>query len=135
MAVEANLRSKTLYKIELSLLKFMPMLLALVALMNSILSYFKIDLPILSYIGGVSIVTIIFLYVSSYVFRFCEYHRMFLHYVVVTCIINSIDYYIGIPLNNLGYLCLQMIIAGITLFLILYLYVKYNKETSTKNSR
>ena len=99
-----NLRSKLLYKIELRLLKIIPIILAFTALLNSILSYFNIDLYILSYIGGISIFTMIFLYLSSYVFKFCEYHRMFLHYVVVTWIINTIDYYIGIPINDLEYL-------------------------------
>ena len=123
-----NLRSKLLYKIELRLLKIIPMILAFTALLNSILSYFNIDLYILSYIGGISIFTMIFLYLSSYVFKFCEYHRMFLHYIVVTWIINTIDYYIGIPINDLEYLCLQMVIAGISLFIILLLYYKTNKK-------
>ena len=101
-----NLRSKLLYKIELRLLKIIPMILAFMALLNSILSYFNIDLYILSYIGGISIFTMVFLYLSSYVFKFCEYHRMFLHYVVITWIINIINYYIGIPINDLEYLFL-----------------------------
>ena len=91
MLVAENLRSKLLYKIELRLLKIIPMILAFTALLNSILSYFNIDLYILSYIGGISIFTMVFLYLSSYVFKFCEYHRMFLHYVVVTWIINTND--------------------------------------------
>ena len=127
-----NLRSKLLYKIELRLLKIIPMILAFTALLNSILSYFNIDLYILSYIGGISIFTMVFLYLSSYVFKFWEYHRMFLHYVVVTWIINTIDYYIGIPINDLEYLCLQMIIAGISLFIILLLYYKTNKKICLK---
>lgn len=131
MGVEEKLRSKRLYKIELLMLKLIPMILAFTALLNSILSYFGIDLYILSYIGGISIFTMVFLYLSSYVFKFCEYHRMFLHYVVITWIINIIDYYIGIPVTDLEYLCLQMIVAGISLFIILYLYVKHNKRTST----
>ena len=130
-----NLKSKTLYKIELGLLKVIPMILALTALLNSILSYFGIDLYILSYIGGVSIFTMLFLYLSSYVFKFCEYHRMFLHYIVSTWIINIIDYYVGIPISDLEYLCLQMIIAGISLFIILYLYVKSHKKPTVKDSR
>ena len=91
MLVVENLRSKLLYKIELRLLKIIPMVLAFTALLNSILSYFNIDLYILSYMGGISIFTMVFLYLSSYVFKFCEYHRMFLHYVVVTWIINTND--------------------------------------------
>lgn len=131
MGVEERLRSKLLYKIELSLLKFIPAILAFITLLNSVLSYFGIDLYILSYIGGVSILTMIFLYISSYVFRFCKYHRMFLHYVVVTWVINIIDYYSNIPINDLEYLCLQVIVAGIFLFIILFLYVKRHKETAS----
>lgn len=131
MGVEERLRSKLLYKIELSLLKFIPAILAFITLLNSVLSYFGIDLYILSYIGGVSILTMIFLYISSYVFRFCKYHRMFLHYVIVTWVINIIDYYSNIPINDLEYLCLQVIVAGIFLFIILFLYVKRHKETAS----
>ena len=61
---------KTLYKIELRLLKIIPMILAFIALLNSILSYFNIDLYILSYIGSISIFTMVFLYLSSYVIVF-----------------------------------------------------------------
>lgn len=129
-----NLRSKTLYKAALGLLKVIPMILALVALLNSILSYFCIDLPILSYIGGVSIFTLIFLYLSSYVFRFCPCHRMFLHYVAVIWLINIIDCYIGIPISDLEYLCLQMIVTGVSLFILLYMYVKNYKRTSSKDN-
>lgn len=135
MVVEERLKSKYLYKIEIFLLKILPMLIALLCLLNSILSYFKIDLVIFSYLGSVSILTLLFLYLSSYVFQFCEYHRMFLHYVLITWIINIIDYYVGIPINDLEYLCLQMIIAGISLFIILYLYVKTNKKATIRNSR
>lgn len=115
---------KLLYKITVIVLKILPMLLAFITLLNSILSYFNIDLVILSYIGGVSLIPILFIYITSYTFKFCEYHRMFLHYIVVTWIINIIDLYIGIPINDLEYPCLQMIVAGISLFLILYFYLK-----------
>ena len=116
--------NKLLYKVTVIVLKILPMLLAFITLLNSILSYFNIDLVILSYIGGVSLITILFIYVASYTFKFCEYHRMFLHYIVVTWIINIVDLYIGIPINDLEYLCLQIIVAGVSLFIILYFYLK-----------
>ena len=116
--------NKLLYKVTVIVLKILPILLAFITLLNSILSYFNIDLVILSYIGGVSLITILFIYVASYTFKFCEYHRMFLHYIVITWIINITDLYIGISINDLEYLCLQIIVAGISLFLILYFYLK-----------
>lgn len=124
MAVEARLRN-SLYKIELYLIKVIPMLTAAVCLLNTILSFcFGIDAPILSYIGGVSIFTLIFFYLSSYVFRFCEYHRMFIHYITFNWALNIYDYYIGIPLDDRGLFATYMIITGISLFIILYLYLK-----------
>ena len=129
MVMEANL-NKALYKIQLYLLKVIPIVMAFICLLNSILSYFDIDLPILSYIVGNSFLTIIYFYITSYVFKFCEYHRMFMHYTTITWIINIIDLYIGIPIEDLPYLLLQLIVAGICLFIILYLYVKSNKKHS-----
>lgn len=133
--MEASLKSKALYKTGLILLKIIPMLLALCCLCNSVLSYFNLDACMLSYIGGISVIPLIFLYLASYMFRFCEYHRMFLHYIVFTWIINITDYYVGIPISDLEYLCLQMIIAGISLFIILCLYVKSHKKPTIKDSR
>lgn len=135
MAVEENLKSKTLCKIQLYLLKVIPMVMAFTCLLNTTLSYFNIDIPILSYIAGSSILTIIFLYLSSYVFRFCEYHRMFIHYTTLTWILNIIDTYIGIPIGDLSYLLIQLIIVGIMLFVILYLYVKVHRKNVEGNSR
>lgn len=131
MAVEESLRSKTLYKIEIGLLKIIPMVLAGIYLSNTILSYFlDIDLIILSYIGGVSLLPLIFLYLSSYVFRFCIYHRVFLHYITLNELILTLDTHIGLPISDLEYFCLQMSIFGISLFLFLYLYVKSNKGST-----
>lgn len=129
MAVEVSYLNKVLYKVQLYLLKVIPMVMAFICLLNSTLSYFDIDLPILSYIVGNSFLTIIYFYITSYVFKFCAYHRMFMHYTTITWILNIIDLYIGIPIGDLPYLLLQLIIAGVSLFIILYLYVKTNKKS------
>ena len=82
MVAEARLKSKNLYKVELYLLKIMPMVIALAYLVNTVSSYFGVDIPILASIAGMSLIPLIFMYISSYVFKFCEYHRMFLHYIL-----------------------------------------------------
>lgn len=135
MGVEENsLRSKDLYKIELYLLKVMPMLLAAIYLVNTVLSYYDIIIPVLSHIGGLSFIPLVFMYVSSYVFRFCSYHRMFLHYIVVNNSINLIDYYYTLPISDWELLILHISVAGIILFIILYLYVKSHSKFIKKNS-
>lgn len=125
MAVVAN---KILYKIELYLLKIIPMLLALCNLMNTILSYFGFDVKLITYIAGIGILAIIFLYISSYVFKFCSYHRMFLHYIVVNNVLCYIDYEYEIDITDRAYLSVHLIIAGIFLFIILYLKLNYGKH-------
>lgn len=60
---------KLLYKITVIVLKILLMLLAFITLLNSVLSYFNIDLVILSYIGGVSLIPILFIYITSYTFN------------------------------------------------------------------
>lgn len=136
MAAEGNLRSKALYKIELYLIKIIPVFIAGIYLTNTVLSYFYIDLPILSIIGGMSLLPLLFLYISSYVFRFCEYHRMFLHYIVANDMLNYADYYGKIPCSNRTYFLIHVIIAGLTLYIILYMKFKDepHKETNSKRT-
>ena len=117
-----------LHNLEIKTIKVIPMLLAAIALLNTILSYYDIDVALLSYLGGVSLLPLIFLYLSSYAFRFCSYHRMFLHYVSITWIMNTYDYYIGIPVSDKELFMISMIIAGIFIFLVLYSYMKSRKE-------
>lgn len=121
--------SYKLHKSMLLLLKVIPMLLAASALLNTMLSYFYIDWPILSYIGGVSIFSLVFLYLASYAFKFCVCHRMFLHYVTLNWVVNIIDYYWGIPVSNKEMFLFYMIMTGVFLFLILYLYLRDKKKT------
>lgn len=115
---------KCVYKLMLGALKVIPMLLAFCALLNTVLSFYEIPCDILSLIGGVSLLPLAFLYLVSYVFQFCIYHRMFLHYILLTDILNCVDFYIGIPLSNRSLFGLYMSMTGVFLFMILYFYRK-----------
>lgn len=117
--------NKYIYKIELYLLKIIPMLLALCSFLNTILFYFGINLTILTYLGGVSFLTLGFLYISSYAFQFCSYHRMFLHYILVVNIISYIDMEFNIPISDFNLLILYSTIAFISMIIIL---IKFKNE-------
>ena len=116
---------KRLHKLTIGVLKIIPMLMAAITLLNQVLSFFYIDWEVLGFIGGGSALTIIFLYIASHCFNFCNYHRMFLHYVVFCDILDLIDYYIGIPVSSVALFLINLIAAGISLFLILYLHQKH----------
>ena len=133
-----EVNSKRLHKLTIGTLKVIPMLLAVTTLLNQTLSFFNVDWEILGFVGGVSLLPMIFLYLASYCFRFCSYHRMFLHYVVACDVITLYDYYIGIPISAVSLFLMNLIIAGITLFVVLYLHqkhVKCIKRATVKNNR
>lgn len=135
MAKAESLRSKYLYKILLILLKYIPIIIALFYVLNTVSALCGIDIPVLSNLAGMSLFTWLFMYLAALVFQFCIYHRMFLYYILVTDIVNIIDYYIGIPVDDYGIMMIHSSIIGISLFLILYFYVKHNKKPTTRNSR
>lgn len=131
MGVVANSRNKKLYKFLVALLKCIPVLLALCAALNTFFDFFGIDSGILSLIGGMSLLPLLFLYLASYVFCFCEYHRMFLHYIVVNNILTYVDYFIGIPISNKALFSIHICVVFLFLVLILYLHqrdVVYHKR-------
>lgn len=125
MMKEEKLIGKALYKISLYLLEKIPMVIAVLYLADTILGYITSrDFIIISILGGMSILPLIFFYVTSITFGFCKWHRMFLHYITVNETLAWYDHIIGIPLNDVNLFVLNLIIAGIFLFLIIYFKFK-----------
>lgn len=124
MTKEENCLNKRLYKTTIGALKVIPMLLAFCACMSTFLDFFGVKSDILSYIGGVSLLPLLFLYLVSYVFEFCLYHRLFLHYIVVNLVLNTLDLYVGIPLSIRNFFVVHCIVVCAFLFLILYFHQK-----------
>lgn len=126
--VGANLSNRTFYKLFLEFLKVIPMVMAGLYLMNTVLSYFEIDYSIISYFAGIGLIPWIFILLASYTLRFCEYHRMFLWYILVNNIVCLIDDNYGLHVSDRGYLVLHFIVAGVFLFLVLYFHQKCKKN-------
>ena len=94
MAKEAKFVNKNLYKLELYSAKVVPMLMAGITLANTVLSYIGIQLICLSYIGGISLLVLIRFYITSYTYKFCSYHRMFLNYIININTLTLYNYHI-----------------------------------------
>lgn len=123
--------NKLLYKVELVILKILPVVLSLIYFTNTIFSVFKIDLPILTYIGSVSFIPLLFMYVSSYTFKFCEYHRLPLHYIVANNILSILGYKLDFC-TAWFLLVFHVLLFGILMFLSIYLHLK--KKRNEKES-
>jgi hypothetical protein len=130
--------AKLLHKLLLIVIKYIPITIALFYILNTALNKFDIDAPVISNISGVSLLTWLFLYLSSLVFQFCIYHRLFLYFILVTDFINIYDYYFNIPLEDEQIIEVHSIIIGILIFLLLYIhlkgYDKCNRGGVTKDS-
>ena len=105
---------KSLYKIELYIIKIIPYILALFYLLNTTLSYFYIDIPLISYIAGLSLLPLLFFYITSFVFRFCIYHRLPIYYIFINWLITILDYY----LNFTKYYETTVLISLLKIFVI-----------------
>lgn len=113
--------SKKMVKNFVLVTKILPMIIAAIHFLNSTISFFYgNDIP-LNYLGGVSLLLVLYLYFASYTFKLCEYYRMYLHYIVAINIINIYDYYIGIPINDMNMYLLCVLLTIITMFIAIYL--------------
>ena len=97
------------------------MVLALCHLTNCAFGYFGLNNVILGYISGISILTVSYLYLVSYLIKLCGYYRMFLHYCVIIDIINIYDYYIYIPISDKSLMFLYWEVTVILIFIIIYM--------------
>ena len=122
MAVEEKRVNKEQYKLVLKYIKVIPMLIALCDVLNTITCFLGFDIEIFSFIGGISFLTLAFLYLISYVFKFCAYHRMFLHYILLNNIIGTLEYTVGIPISTQAFIMLWSMVTGIFIFLVLAYY-------------
>lgn len=130
MTAEENSKlSNYKYKLFLGFLKVIPMVMAGLYLLNTILSYFDIDCPTISYISGIGLIPWLFIYGAACVFRFCMYHKMFLWYILVHNLISWVDYQWPLPISNWSFFVLHIIIAGLFLFLVLYFHQKCRKKS------
>ena len=124
--MEAKSINKNQIKLFVLVSKVLPVILAFCHLLNCIFGYVGWNNVILGYISGISILTVGYLYLVSYLIKLCGYYRMFLHYCVIIDIINIYDYYIGIPISNIK---LLMAYCGLTIILMLsIIYLKFFKK-------
>ena len=102
------------------IIKYIPIVLAIDDLIHTVLSYYNVNADGLSYLGGISIITLIYLYISSYCFKFCEKHRIPLHYVTISNTIALYDTYFGIAVSDKQLLYIYLVLAGISIVVYLF---------------
>lgn len=124
----------TAYKLQLACTKVVPILLSMLYLLNIIFNYFDHHITALDYLAGTSLFTILPMYISSYAFRFCKYHRMFIHYILVSNLLDMLDYYVGVPVSDRTLFIMFLFIAVTFSYLALYYHIKYGERKVVTSS-
>lgn len=122
--------NKNLYKIFLSVVKYIPIILSLVFVSHNILIYFKVVTPILIYLGGTSFIFITLLYLLSWIFKFCYLYRIPLHYITCGNVIGVIDKLFKLPISNIGMYRIHFVLFGI--MLVVYIWLMYKNRNNPK---
>lgn len=117
---------RVMFKLELLSVKYIPVIIAVIVLLNTVLSYLDIYLVWLDYVAGTSLLTLIPMYISSCVYRFCVYHRMFIHYIFAHKIVAVVDMYIGIPVSDMTLLCIYLTMVGVFIMAALVIHLRYD---------
>lgn len=126
--VENTLGSKRLYKLFISIIKYIPNILALIQILNLILGYFGVASFVLTCIGGTSVTLLVILYLISFIFRFCGLYRLSLNYVTLITILTIFDWFIGLPINSGNVYYLYAAITGVFLTLWVWFFYKNRKN-------
>ena len=129
-----NQLNKDLYKVDLFLLKLLPVIMVISHIIASYGAIFQvvsgaaIIIQIVSHYLGLVIAPIAFMYISSHVFQFCNYHRMFIHYIAVIELMNVTNWYFKIPITNELYNGIQVTITIVFATLAIIMYIKKRRQ-------
>ena len=126
--------NKTLYKFTLITLKFLPMCMAFSFMLKNICHNPTVNL--ISHVVGSNLLYFTFLYLTSHVFKFCNYHRIFIHYIVVIQTISVIDFYIGIPISDVAIrgLCSTISVVFLIAAILMYIHKRLKNYSKVKNN-
>lgn len=123
--------SKTLTKIVRIIVKYIPFVIGSMYFIQSVLFCFGIVIPWLTITYRFSILSLICMLAMSVLLKFCIWHRLPLYYGASIDIINTIDYYITIPISNKSMLVWYLVITGIFILIGMYLKERHNAKNRT----
>lgn len=117
-------------KLFILLVKYIPIIQMVGMLLNNILYYFDTVYTasyILDFTIGNSIITTFLLFVCSYTFMFCNWHRLIISANIINIVIANIDCILHIPISDMELLLSYVIIDIIFIILAVYYNFKCKK--------
>ena len=124
-------------KLFLILIKFIPVIQLTGMLLNNTLYCFnviKVASYIIDFIIGNSVITTFLLFVCSYLFNFCKWHRLIITANFINMMIANYDALFGIPITDIQLLSVYYIIAAVFIIVSTHIHIKQNKNEHKNKS-
>lgn len=113
------------HKLFILLIKYIPYIIALLHGVNTLFSFFEIELVFISYLSGIGLIPLVLIWLISLIFDYCLYHRLPLYYILADNSLCVYDYYIGLPIGTELYFGISLLLILSTIILML---ISHNKE-------
>lgn len=129
------LQTKELYKADLFLLKLLPFIMAVSHVISTYCALLELNtgiifaMQIISHYLGLVLAPMMFMYISSKVFQFCNYHRMFIHYILILELMNVTNWYFKVPISNLLWNNIQDAITIGFFIAAIVMYITKKRQT------
>lgn len=116
-------RAKLKYKSFLTILKYLPHISAFMYVLYTLLQFAGIDPIILGYLLDYSFFTWLYLYLASFIFRYCYVHRLPLYYIASNEILTIVDYYWNIQVDDFKLLLIHLLLIAILIYGYSFYYI------------
>lgn len=116
------------HKSFLIITKFIPHISAFMYIIYTLLQFADIDAFILGYLINYSVLTWLYFYLISFVFRYCYIHRLPLYYILINEVLTTLDYYFNIPVSITNLLLIHIVLIGILIFGYSYYYINCKRK-------
>ena len=119
------------HKVLLVLIKYIPHIIALFYAIYDILGILGVDAIIFGHLIHVSLVTWLFMYFLSFVFRYCYVHRLPLYYILGSDTLTITDYLLDFTIEESITTLLHLSLIAVIIFGYTYYYDKNIKKSNS----
>jgi hypothetical protein len=126
---------KRKHKLLIFTLKILPAIMADSYVIEMISIFLGFGTQVLVNFIGMIVAPILFMYLASYVFKFCEYHRIFIHYVLILEILTTIKWYYPVIVTSQLVLNVSFFLSGLLMLCVVFfnvykIYKKYRRPSN-----
>ena len=119
------LNQKQQMKVLSIIVKYLPIFIALMYFINSVLSLYDVYISAITFIASCGFAPLLLIYMCCYVLKFCSNYKAYLIYIAINNLINWADYVLNFTENILiGWI----LVIGTFFILISYLMIVHIKQ-------